>query len=120
PDLLMFALTSSFRYYLYRQPCDMRKSFDGLCGLVRTDFGAQPTSVHEYIFLNKRRTHVKFHRWQDGGSVLYNKLLELGTFTAPLRGSDHRISWHELVAMIEGIRVQKMTRAKRFQLEKIE
>jgi transposase len=116
----MFALTSSFRYYLYRQPCDMRKSFDGLCGLVRTEFGAQPTSGDVYIFLNKRRTHVKLLRWEAGGFVLYYKRLESGTFTAPLRGSDPRISWHELVAMIEGIRVQKMTRAKRFQLEKIE
>src|SRR5690554_8202443 len=98
----------------------MRKSFDGLCGLVRTEFGAQPTSGDVYIFLNKRRTHVKLLRWEAGGSVLYYKRLESGTFTAPLRGSAPRISWYALVAMLEGIRVQKMTRAKRFQRGKSE
>lgn len=116
----MFALTSSFRYYLYRNPCDMRKSFDGLCGLVRTELGAQPTSGDVYLFLNKRRTHIKMLRWEPGGFVLYYKRLESGTFTPPIREGNHRIGWHELVAMIEGIQVQKMTRTKRFQWEKIE
>jgi hypothetical protein len=32
----MLALAATARIYLYRSPCDMRKSFDGLCGLVRS------------------------------------------------------------------------------------
>jgi hypothetical protein len=30
----MTPFSPSARYYLYREPADMRKSFDGLCGLV--------------------------------------------------------------------------------------
>jgi len=31
----MFGLTAATRIYLYRGVCDMRKSFDGLCGIIR-------------------------------------------------------------------------------------
>ena len=30
----MFGLTAATRIYLYRGRCDMRKSFDGLCGII--------------------------------------------------------------------------------------
>jgi hypothetical protein len=36
----MFSLGAA-RYYLYREPTDMRKSFDGLCGLVAGRLGQQ-------------------------------------------------------------------------------
>jgi len=31
---IMFSLSSFQHYFLYTQPTDMRKSFDGFCGLV--------------------------------------------------------------------------------------
>ena len=31
----MISFGSTQRYFLYREPTDMRKSFDGLCGLGR-------------------------------------------------------------------------------------
>ena len=40
----MFALGNSLRYHLYRGNCDMRKSFNGLCGLIRNELGRQPDS----------------------------------------------------------------------------
>jgi hypothetical protein len=43
----MFGLTAATRIYiyLYRGVCDMRKSFDGLCGIVRSDLGDAPCAV---------------------------------------------------------------------------
>jgi hypothetical protein len=35
-----FALGNTLTYHLYRGDCDMRKSFDGLCGVVRTETGS--------------------------------------------------------------------------------
>ena len=55
----MFSLNSDHKYYLYRLACDMRKSFDGLCGLVRTELGCDPCNGSVYVFLNRRRTHMK-------------------------------------------------------------
>src|SRR5690625_4560286 len=40
--LLMFCLNSSHRYHLYRGVCDMRKSFNGLSGLVRNELNRDP------------------------------------------------------------------------------
>ncbi|MBW2083861.1 MAG: IS66 family insertion sequence element accessory protein TnpB [Deltaproteobacteria bacterium] len=36
----MLPVNGATRIYLYSGPCDMRKSFDGLCGLVRSELGA--------------------------------------------------------------------------------
>jgi len=43
----VFSLTSSFLYYLYREPTDMRKSFDGLSGIVQGQLDRSPTGKNE-------------------------------------------------------------------------
>lgn len=95
----------------------MRKSFDGLCGLVSGELGRNATSGEVFVFLNKRRTHMKLLHWQNGGFVLYYKRLEKGTFTAPAPGGKNQnISWADLVLMIEGIQVQKSIQKVRYRL----
>ena len=51
----MLALSTATRIYLYRRACDMRKSFDGLCGLVRSELDADPLSGALFVFCNRRR-----------------------------------------------------------------
>lgn len=112
----MFSLGSEHRYLLYRQPCDMRKSFDGLSGLVIRELEREPTSGDVFIFINKRRSHLKLLHWEKGGFVLYYKRLEKGTFAIPGTEEDGYVSWPELVLMIEGIRIEKASRKPRFML----
>ena len=69
----MFSLTSSHRYYLYRKPVDMRKSFDGLCGIVSNQMNCDATSGEVYIFINRLRDKIKLLHWESGGFVLYYK-----------------------------------------------
>lgn len=52
----MLALTAATRIYLYRSPCDMRKSFDGLCGLIRSELRADPLSGSLFVFCNRRQS----------------------------------------------------------------
>ncbi len=112
----MFGLSGSHRYHLYRRPCDMRKSFDGLAGLVRDELGREPTSGEVFIFINRRRTHLKLLQWQRGGFVLYYKRLEEGTFAIPeVDGSTPVVSWPQLVLMIEGIRVERSVQMRRYE-----
>jgi len=61
----VLCLTAATRIYLYRGPCDMRKSFDGLWGLVRSELGQDPLSGSLLVFSNRRRTMVKllYTRW---------------------------------------------------------
>ncbi len=41
----MFFPESRIRVFLYGEPCDMRKSFNGLSGLVKHAIGEDPLSV---------------------------------------------------------------------------
>ena len=55
----MFALSSENRFHLYSQPTDMRKSFDGLSGLVQNTLDRNPAGGDVFIFINKRRDKIK-------------------------------------------------------------
>lgn len=112
----MFSLSSFHRYHLYRKPCDMRKSFDGLSGLVRNELGRDPLSGEVFVFLNRNKTFIKLLHWENGGFVLYYKRLEKGTFSLPrIKDDETVLQWPELVLMIEGIQVEKSKRKLRYQ-----
>jgi len=111
----MFSLSSSHCYRLYRGACDMRKSFHGLSGLVRNELERDPTSGEVFVFINRRRTHIKLLHWEHGGFVLYYKRLEKGTFTPPRFSGDQSVMhWPDLVLMIEGIQVQTSRQTPRY------
>ena len=50
----MFFPGGQLRVHLYGQPCDMRRSFDGLQGMVRHELGADPLDGSLYCFINRR------------------------------------------------------------------
>lgn len=115
----MITLGPAQRYYLYREPTDMRKAFDGLSGLVTKGLGRDPLSGEVFIFLNRRRTHIKLLVWDRSGFVLYYKRLEEGTFEIP--STTGVVSWPELVLMLEGVSLGSVRYRKRFTLrQKIE
>lgn len=93
----------------------MRKSFDGLCGLVSSGMHRQPTGGEVFVFLNRNRTHIKLLHWEKGGFVLYYKRLESGTFLPPTV-QNGELSWSDLVLMVEGIHIVKSIRKKRYSL----
>ena len=73
-------LSAAVRVFLCSQPTDMRKSFDGLVGMVREYLGQDPLSGHLFLFLNRRRDRVKILFWERDGLVIWYKRLEAGTF----------------------------------------
>ena len=94
----------------------MRKSFDALSGLVRSELKRDPLSGDVFLFLNKTRNRLKLLHWEPGGFVLYYKRLEKGTFTPPVGTMKNTsISWPQLVLMIEGVLVYKSRQQPRFQ-----
>ena len=97
----------------------MRKSFDGISGLVRNELGRDPLNGDVYVCLNRSGSLVKLLHWESGGFVLYYKRLEQGTFTRPvIKEGARAIRWPELVLMLEGIEVQKYVQKQRFNLGK--
>jgi transposase len=112
----MFSVSSA-RYYLFREPTDMRKSFDGLCGLVSGRLGQDPRSGDVFIFMNKKRTLAKLLRWEPGGFVLFYKRLESGTFELPLSkstGLSQTMEYSQLAMMVDGFSLKYAKKRKRF------
>ena len=107
----MLALTAATHIYLYRPPCDMRKSFDGLSGLIRSELGADPLSGSLFVFCNRRRNMVKLLYWDRDGFMILYKRLERGCFKLPdIAASDARIDRRQLNMLLEGITPKKVSK----------
>ena len=78
----MLSLSSHSRIFVYAKPADMRKGIDGLSGIVREEFGADPTDGSLFVFVNRRHDRMKLLHFHEGGFWLYYRVLEAGTFEA--------------------------------------
>ncbi len=116
----MLSLGSSHQYYLYRDPTDMRKGFNGLSGLVVNELGRDPLSGDVFIFINRRRDKMKLLLWERSGFVIWYKRLESGSFEVPDVSTDQAvISWEDLILILEGVELKSVRRRKRFNREKV-
>jgi transposase len=106
----MLQLSYNSRYWLYRQCTDIRKSFDGLCGIIRNELKQNPLSGDVFIFINRRRTHIKLLTWEQDGFALYYKRLEKGTYELPAQNKDGSInvSPQQLILMLQGISLKQV------------
>lgn len=69
--------------YLCTRAVDLRKSFDGLCGVVEAAFGKNLLEGGLFLFVNRRRDRLKALWWEPGGLVIWYKRLEQGTLELP-------------------------------------
>lgn len=61
-------------------PVDMRKSIDGLSGLVMDMLKQSPQSGDLFVFYNRARDKIKILCWDKNGFVMHYKRLEKGRF----------------------------------------
>ena len=117
----MFLMNGIFRFHLYTGVADMRKSFDGLCGIVSGELNRDPCDGDVYVFINRRRNQMKLLFWESGGFWLMCKRLEAGTFER-LRSDESNgclnISYETLVMLLEGIELSHVKRRRRHELKK--
>lgn len=107
---------SSREYYLYDQPTDMRKSFNTLGAIVKHKMGQDLLSGSGFVFLNRRKTHLKMLLWEGDGFSLYFKRLEQGTFEHLQGLSNYELSYEQLMLILHGIKTKKIQHRKRFSL----
>ncbi|MCP4975125.1 MAG: IS66 family insertion sequence element accessory protein TnpB [Maribacter sp.] len=105
-------------YYLYDQPTDMRKSFHTLGAIVVLHMGLTLQSGAGFVFINRRKTHLKMLRWEGDGFSLYFKRLEQGTFEHLCDLKNYSLSYEKLLLILRGIKTKNIKRRKRFSLGK--
>ena len=113
----MIAIPSAATIYLCTSVTDMRKSFDGLSGIVRSEFGREPNDGSLFLFINRRRDRIKILHWEEGGFVLWYKRLEAGTFETITSHNDQSvvtIDATELNMLLSGISLSSINRRKRY------
>jgi len=114
----MFTLSSSNKFHLYSQPTDMRKSFDGLSGLVQNNLESNPCSGDVFIFINRGRDKIKLLHWQGISFTLYYKRLEKGTFELPQYDASVgsiTLSYAQMVMIVDGLTIKNIERRKHYQ-----
>jgi len=113
----MLTIPTDTRISLCTSPVDMRKSFNGLIGIVRNQLNADPLAGHLFVFLNKSNTLAKILYWDGDGFAIWYKRLEVGTFRFPARVGDNKsinVTRTGLSMILEGIDLEKLPKQKRF------
>lgn len=98
------------KYFVYPFCVDGRKSFNGLCGLVRMELKQDPSCGDVFVFLAASMGSIKLLFWEHGGFVIYYKRLDRGRFEMPplrVDGKGYYISEIQLLQIIRGVVFQK-------------
>ena len=115
----MLSVPGNVRVYLCTQPTDMRKSFDGLQGLMMQVFRCNPMDGHLFLFVNRRRDKLKILYWDGDGLAIWYRRLEQGTFQVPQVAEDEKsaeIRSEDLAMLLRGIDYHNVRRRKRYSI----
>ena len=95
------------RILAWSEPVDMRKSFDGLLGVIKRNLVEDPLSETIFVFINRRGNHLKGIFWDRTGYVLFAKRLERGRFRFPRTEKKQEVSEQVLKLILDGIELGK-------------
>jgi transposase len=98
----MLTIPGNARLFLCQQPINMRKSFEGLSVIVDQLFPGELLSGAFFIFLNRRKDHIKVLFWDNDGFVIWFKRLEKGSFLWKW-GSSDKLDRRTFFMLLEGV-----------------
>lgn len=115
----MLIVPPQIKVYAALAPTDMRKSFQGLEGIIETQLGQQIEDGDLFLFFNRRRDRLKVLFFTGDGTVILYKRLERGTFET-LRSREEQtpncltLSLEDLRLLLEGIELSSIKRRARW------
>lgn len=87
---------------------DMRKSIDGLAGIVQQQFQLDPFSNSLFLFCGRNRNKMKALLWEGDGFVLLYKRLENGSFKWPRDEAEVKpITRQQFRWLMEGLQIEQ-------------
>ncbi|RDB35222.1 IS66 family insertion sequence element accessory protein TnpB [Spirobacillus cienkowskii] len=105
----MLSFNRRTKIYVYKEPTDMRESYDGLFYKAKKLLKKDPFSGHLFLFINKRRTSCKCLYYDGTGLVIVAKRLEEGLFSRinPLYKKEVVLTQAEFSLFFEGANLEK-------------
>ena len=103
----MLAIPGNARLFLCREPVNMRKSFEGLSAIVEELFPEELLTGAFFIFLNRRKDHIKVLFWDKDGLVIWFKRLEKGSFTWE-KGDQMLLDRRSFLMLLEGVTPKRL------------
>ena len=121
----MLVANNRLRVYVSREPCDMRKSFNGLTGLVRDALKLDPLSGHLFVFRSRRGDRIKILYWDRDGYAMWYKRLEKGSFRFPIAATASaskgvEVKAADLMMILDGVDLGSVRRQRRYSRETVE
>ena len=121
----MIGLIRSLQVFICTEPADMRRSFDGLCGMAENIMKQDLLGGSLFVFRNRNRDRLKILYWDRDGLAIWYKRLEQGTFQFPTdltpkeeRSNCAEISSDDLSLLLGGIDLRSVHKRKRFESPK--
>jgi len=99
----LFLSSTPPRILAWREPVDMRKSFDGLIAIVKNVLEEDPLSGGVFVFFNRRGNYLKLVTWDRTGFCLFAKRLERGRFRLPSGQAKQELSEQAFRLILDGI-----------------
>ncbi len=99
--------SAALKVFLALEPCDMRKSFNGLHELASRHHESSPGRDSLFVFTNKNRNRIKLLYFDGTGLWVATKRLESGRFSwpSPSGPDQRRIKLHPeaLQLLLDGV-----------------
>ena len=108
----MIAAGPATRIFLAPGATDLRRSFDGLYGLVRSQLSEDPRAGHLFLFCNRVRNRLKVLCFDGTGLWVCAKRIGRGRFAWPeaRAGAKVRLCAEALALLLGGLKLTPVER----------
>jgi len=112
----VIGIPASVKVFLAVEPCDLRKSFNGLYAIAQNHLKEDPREGALFLFTNKRRNRLKILYFDGTGLWILIKRLERGCFSWPrpgvIAGKKMCLSRRVLALLLEGVELEQTVQKK--------
>lgn len=103
----MLSFHTQLKVFVATDPCDLRKSFNGLWATAQECLGEDPRGGALFVFGNRRHNRIKLLYFDGTGVCVLAKRLEKGTFRWPQSAGEPnaklRLAPQALQLLLDGV-----------------